>query len=72
LSAEQRAAVQDQLGKIAASREDLDSFAEAPRFELDQESPDATQVREELKELDDLAKQLQTQQRELGDKLETE
>lgn len=72
LSTEQRAAVHDQLGKIAASQEELDSFAEALRFELDQETPDATQVREELKELDDLAKQLQTQQRELGDKLEIE
>lgn len=70
LSQEQKDAAQDQLQSMAKSTEELDSFAEALGFELGQAALDEGKVREQIKNLDAAAAELQQEQKKLGAELE--
>jgi hypothetical protein len=66
LDDEQKAAVQNRVQEMNHLQMDLDSFSEALGFELDQLEPNPGRLREQARNLERTAKQLQQEQRDMS------
>jgi chromosome segregation ATPase len=69
LNDEQKTADQEKIEDLMQSTKDLEAFADALGYELEQENVETAKVREELRTADGAAKQVQKQERELAESL---